>query len=172
MREPGLNLVLAAPAATEALGGALAATLAASPPSGPLLLTLSGELGAGKTTLTRGLLRALGVAGAIRSPTYTLVEPYETPAGEVLHLDLYRLAGADDLAQLGYRDLAAQAALVIVEWPERAAGELHADLALALELEGAGRRATVAAGTARGEAWLARLAAEAAGRAELAQGNV
>lgn len=171
MREPGLSFRLPAPAATEALGDALAATLAANPPSGPLLLALSGDLGAGKTTLTRGLLRALGVTGAIRSPTYTLVEPYETHVGEVLHLDLYRLAGPDELAELGYRDLAAQAVLVIVEWPERAAGELHADLALALELDGSGRRATCRAGTARGEAWLARLAAGAAGRAEPAQGS-
>ena len=172
MRESGLSLALPAPSATEALGGALAATLAARPPAGPLLLALSGDLGAGKTTLTRGLLRALGVTGAIRSPTYTLVEPYETAAGEVLHLDLYRLAGPDELAELGYRDLAVQAALVIVEWPERAAGELHADLALTLEFDGPGRRATFRAGTARGEGWLARLAAETASGAELAQGSV
>jgi tRNA threonylcarbamoyladenosine biosynthesis protein TsaE len=171
MREPGLSLFLPLPAATEALGGALAATLAASPPSGPLLLALSGELGAGKTTLTRGLLRALGVTGAIRSPTYTLVEPYETIAGDVLHLDLYRLAGPAELAELGYRDLAAQAALVIVEWPEQAAGELHPDLALKLELEGHGRRATCVARTARGAEWLARLTAEAAARADLGQGK-
>lgn len=171
MREPGLSVVLPGPAATEALGGALAATLAGNPPSGPLLLALSGELGAGKTTLTRGLLRALGVTGAIRSPTYTLVEPYETPAGEILHLDLYRLAGPDELAELGYRDLAAQAALVIVEWPERAAGELHADLTLALELDGPGRRATCTPGTTRGEGWLERLAAEVAARPALAQGS-
>lgn len=172
MREPALSLALPAPVATEALGAALAGALAANPPSGPLLLALSGELGAGKTTLTRGLLRALGVTGAIRSPTYTLVEPYETPAGEVLHLDLYRISGPDELADLGYRELAAQAALVIIEWPERAAGELHADLELGLELDGPGRRATCRAGTARGERWLARLSAEAAVRPELAQGNV
>jgi tRNA threonylcarbamoyladenosine biosynthesis protein TsaE len=155
MRESRLSVDLRDASATEALGAALAATL----PAGPVLLTLAGELGAGKTTLTRGLLRALGVTGAIRSPTYTLVEPYETRAGEVLHLDLYRLSGPDELADLGYRDLAAQAALVIVEWPERAAEELAAaDLQVALELAGAGRRAVLSAGRGQGEDWLARLA--------------
>lgn len=159
MPEPGLSLDLPGAASTEALGAALAATL----PAGPVLLTLAGDLGAGKTTLTRGLLRALGVTGPIRSPTYTLVEPYATRAGEVLHLDLYRLAGPYELGELGYRDLAASAALVIVEWPERAAGALGAaDLALRLDLAGAGRRAELSAGSPRGEGWLGNLAARQA----------
>jgi tRNA threonylcarbamoyladenosine biosynthesis protein TsaE len=155
MREPGLSLALPDPAATEALGAALAAAL----PPGRALLTLAGELGAGKTTLTRGLLRALGVSGTIRSPTYTLVEPYETCIGEVLHLDLYRLSGPDELTELGFRDLAAQAALAIVEWPERAAGELAAaGLDVTLTLEGGGRHAAIRARGELGAAWLARLA--------------
>lgn len=161
MPESGLSLELPDASATEALGAALASSL----PPGPVLLTLAGELGAGKTTLARGLLRALGVTGPIRSPTYTLVEPYSTPAGEVLHLDLYRLSGPDELGELGYRDLAASAALVIVEWPERAAGAIGvADLELRLGLHGGGRRAALAAGSARGALWLDKLAATAAGR--------
>ncbi len=152
MREPALSVGLADAAATEALGAALAATR----PQEPAMLTLAGDLGAGKTTLTRGLLRALGVTGPIRSPTYTLAEPYDTPAGEVLHLDLYRLSGPAELHELGFRDLAAGAALVVVEWPERA-GALAADLSVGLELAGRGRQATVVGASGQGAAWLARL---------------
>lgn len=94
--------------------------------SGPLLLYLSGELGAGKTTLTRGLLRALGVSGPVRSPSYTLVETHVTDRLDVLHVDLYRLADPDELEPLGLRDSHVAGALWVVEWPERAAGALPA----------------------------------------------
>jgi tRNA threonylcarbamoyladenosine biosynthesis protein TsaE len=122
-----------------------------------LLFGLSGELGSGKTTLARGLLRAIGVTGSIRSPTFTLIEPYETSKGRVHHLDLYRLepAGAA-LEGLGYRDLRGQPGLVLVEWPERAAGALGTqDLVAKLAHDGAGRRLWLEAATQSGRDWLA-----------------
>ena len=121
---------LADEAATIAAGAALASAVKGR--AG--VIALSGELGAGKTTFVRGLLRALGHEGAVRSPTYTLVEPYEVAGQRVLHLDLYRLAGAADLTALGLRDELDGATLVLVEWPERAAGALPApDLTLRFE---------------------------------------
>ena len=143
---------------------AFAARLAAVAPAAGLL-SLRGELGAGKSTFARAFLRALGVSGTIRSPTYTLVEPYEVtapPGGpdRVLHLDLYRLADPGELDYLGVRDEADQA-LFLVEWLSQAVGELEADLELSLSGE-AGRpdRRDLAcrATSARGEDWLARLA--------------
>lgn len=114
---------------TEAVGAALAPVLAGQ--GG--VVALSGELGAGKTTLVRGLIHALGHRGTVRSPTYTLVEPYEFETGLVLHLDLYRLAGAADLAPLGIREALGNGALMLVEWPERAEGTLPPlDLAIRL----------------------------------------
>ena len=88
------------------------------------LVFLRGDLGAGKTTLVRGLLRGLGHHGPVRSPTYTLVEPYDLPGGQVLHVDLYRLSGADELEALGYRESRGTSRLTMVEWPERAPGAL------------------------------------------------
>lgn len=151
-----MELNLPDEAATVRAGSALARGL---PDLGSLdlLLTLSGELGSGKTTLARALLRTLGVTGTIRSPTFTLVEPYETPRGTVHHLDLYRLApGGAALDGLGYRDLRGQPGLVLVEWPERAADSLGpADLAVRLAHEGNGRRISLAAGSESGRGWLA-----------------
>jgi tRNA threonylcarbamoyladenosine biosynthesis protein TsaE len=135
-----LTLELADPAATEALGARLAPLLAA----GGLVL-LSGELGAGKTTLVRALLRALGHPGTVRSPTYALVESYRIGALEVRHLDLYRIADAGELDFLGLREWLRPGYLVLVEWPERAANALPpADLTLALAHAGDGRRVSVA----------------------------
>ena len=139
--------------ATAALGEALAATRPAR-----AVVFLHGELGAGKSTLARAWLRALGVTGAIKSPTYALVERYPIPGGEAAHLDLYRLAAAAELDFLGLDELAAEATLWLVEWPERGAGRLPPpDLRLALAADGAGRRAVLAAGSPAGEAWVARL---------------
>ncbi|HUG03946.1 MAG TPA: tRNA (adenosine(37)-N6)-threonylcarbamoyltransferase complex ATPase subunit type 1 TsaE [Steroidobacteraceae bacterium] len=143
-------------AATTAAGAALARALPELRRHS-LLLGLSGELGSGKTTLARGLLRALGVAGAIRSPTYTLVEPYETARGTMHHLDLYRLRdGTTELESLGYRDLRAMPGLVMVEWPERAGSALGVpDLQATLTTQDAGRRLVIAATSATGREWLA-----------------
>jgi tRNA threonylcarbamoyladenosine biosynthesis protein TsaE len=139
-------------AATEALGAALA-TL-----GDDATVYLHGDLGAGKTTLVRGFLRAAGHAGAVRSPTYTLMEPYETGGRRVFHFDLYRLADPEEFEEFGGRDHFAGTAWRFVEWPERGAPLLPAaDLEIDLAVEGEGRRATLRAGTARGEALLAAL---------------
>ena len=144
---------LAGPEATAALGEALAATQPAR-----AVVFLEGELGAGKSTLARAWLRALGVTGAIKSPTYALVERYPIPGGEAAHLDLYRLAAAAELDFLGLDELAAEATLWLVEWPERGAGSLPPpDLRLALAAEGAGRRAVLEARSPTGQAWLGRV---------------
>lgn len=141
-----LALHLADAGATERLGQALAAVL---PRHG--LVTLSGDLGAGKTTLARGVLRALGVAGAVRSPTYTLVEPYDLPGRRVLHLDLYRLADPEELELIGFRDLLTPTSLLLVEWPEKGAGVLpEADLAVRLAHAGESRGAELLALTQAG----------------------
>ena len=153
-----MEMILRDEAATNAAGAMLAGSLP-DVTARSLLLGLSGELGSGKTTLTRGLLRALGVTGTIRSPTFTLVEPYETLRGTVHHLDLYRLGtGTRELDGLGYRDLRAQPGLVIVEWPERAGGGLGTpDLQITLEHRDRGRRMRIEASTATGRQWLGAL---------------
>ena len=116
------------------------------------IIYLKGELGAGKTTLARGFLRALGHVGKVRSPTYTLVEPYPFEDGTVYHLDLYRLADASELEDLGLRDLLAERALLLVEWPERGSGVLpDADLLVIIEHRGESRRVTLEAATAMGQ---------------------
>ncbi len=142
-------------AATAAVGAALAQSLP-DVTSRSLLLGLSGELGSGKTTLARGLLRALGVTGTIRSPTFTLVEPYATARAAVHHLDLYRLnAGASELEALDYRDIRATPGLVMVEWPERAGIALgEQDLQATLGLLPQGRQLEIEAATAAGRDWL------------------
>jgi len=151
-----MELILPDEAATTAAGAALARGLPDLAQSN-LQLALSGELGSGKTTLARGLLRALAITGAIRSPTFTLVEPYETARGAVHHLDLYRLeAGRRVLEGIGFRDIRGQPGLVIVEWPERAGAALGpSDLQVNLEHEGLMRRISLVAGSPSGNAWLA-----------------
>jgi tRNA threonylcarbamoyladenosine biosynthesis protein TsaE len=151
-----MELILPDEAATRAAGAALAHQLPDLAQQN-FLLALSGELGSGKTTLARGLLRALGVTGAIKSPTFTLVEPYETARGAVHHLDLYRLeAGRPALDGIGYRDIRGQPGLVIVEWPERAGVALGtSDLQVNLEHEGLMRRISLVSGSPGGRAWLA-----------------
>jgi len=137
---------LADAAATEAYGAQLAGCCEAG-----LLVFLQGELGAGKTTLVRGLLRALGYAGPVKSPTYTLVESYRLRGLAVHHLDLYRLGDADELEWLGIRDLLAGDALCLIEWPERGVGVLpQPDLLLRLDYQGQGRRVHLEALTERG----------------------
>lgn len=105
------------------------------------LIFLSGGLGAGKTTLTRGILVGLGHHGKVKSPTFTLVEPYLDITPPVYHFDLYRLSDPEELEYLGWRDYLAQQAVCIVEWPEKALGYLpEPDLALQLQLQGIDQR--------------------------------
>lgn len=154
--DPALSRKLPDEAATAALGRALAAALPAD--AGGLLILLKGELGAGKSTLARALLRALGHEGPVPSPTYTLVEPYELETLSVFHVDLYRVASPDELEYLGWDELSD--GLLLVEWPERAPALFDsADLVVSLTYDGAGRRATLAPGSERGAALLAALAA-------------
>ena len=172
-----MRLNLPDPNATDALGAALAA-------SRPLraVLYLHGDLGAGKSTLARAMLRALGVRGAIRSPTYTLIERYTLDNSrldssrldrsrlasgqgdaedEAVHLDLYRIAATAELEFLGLDDLAAQAALWLIEWPERGGSALpSADLHVRLALAGEGRDAVLESASAIGLLWLQRLEIE------------
>ena len=116
-----------------------------------------GDRGSGKSTLARAWLRALGVAGTVRSPTYTLVERYPLASGgEALHLDLYRIGAPGELEYLGLDD--AGAALWLVEWPERGTGALpSADLHVQLDVAGTGRLARLHAGSDAGQAWLHRV---------------
>ncbi len=132
------------------------ARLLPSDPAGWTLL-LEGKLGAGKSTFARGLLRALGHTGPVPSPTYTLVEPYRLAVGTVYHVDLYRVASADELRFLGWTEL--DDGLRLVEWPDRAPGiEASADLRIHLDYEGSGRLVTVFALSGRGRLLAGRLA--------------
>ena len=139
--------------ADDAATAALAAALAASQP-GVAVVHLRGDLGAGKSTLARGWLRALGVTGPVRSPTYTLVERYGLEAGgEALHLDLYRIGDAGELEFLGLDD--ADARLWLVEWPERGLAALPSpDLEVALAIRGSGRTARLVFRGAGAAAWV------------------
>lgn len=131
---------------------ALARALAGSRPA-IAVLHLAGDLGAGKSTLARALLRGLGVQGPIRSPTYTLVERYAVPGGEAWHLDLYRIADPGELEFLGLDP--ADATLWLVEWPDRGIGGLPAaDLRVQLDHAATGRQATLTACSPAGDAWL------------------
>jgi len=118
---------------------------------------LQGDLGAGKSTLARAWLRALGVTGPIPSPTYPLVERYEVHGGEALHLDLYRLADAGELEFLGLDD--AHPWLWLVEWPDRAGsgGLPPVDVAVHLALADDGRRVRLTPNSPQGRAWLGRM---------------
>jgi len=154
-----LTLHLADADATVAAGGKLAAAIAAALPEGQgLVVYLEGDLGAGKTTFSRGLLRGCGHSGNVPSPTYTLVEPYELSPRAVYHLDLYRLQDGAELEFLGLEDLPVDA-LMLVEWPGRGAGSLAApDLNLSLAIDGAGRRLELSAATAAADVVLQQMA--------------
>ena len=141
---------------TEALGAALARSFP-SFASGAVVY-LQGELGSGKTSCARSLLRALGVSSPVRSPTYTLVDHYSLPDLECIHVDLYRLRSAAEVEELGLRDLTGQRCLMLIEWPERGGASVPpADLNVTLRYADVGRAASLLAGTDLGETWLANL---------------
>ena len=127
------------------------------------MLHLSGELGSGKTTLVRGLLRALGVQGPVKSPTFAWVEPYSLSRLDLYHFDFYRFDKKTEWLSSGLREYFRPDAVCIVEWPERAGSLLSPpDLAIQLRYEGDARQAAVEAPSAEGEAWLASLRASLA----------
>jgi tRNA threonylcarbamoyladenosine biosynthesis protein TsaE len=153
-----LTVELADVDATVAFGRRLATALA-KPSADGLTIWLEGELGAGKTTLVRAVLRALGHTGRVPSPTYTLVEPYELAAGTAHHVDLYRLQDPAEAELLGLAELPVRGGWLLVEWPERGAGFLpRADVRLQLGLSGEGRVVRVSGPTAAGKTVLRALA--------------
>jgi tRNA threonylcarbamoyladenosine biosynthesis protein TsaE len=155
-----LSLPLADAAATDALATRLAPLLAAAATERGLVVYLEGGLGAGKTTLVRGLLRALGHTGRVPSPTYTLVEPYEIAGFQVIHADLYRLTAPADCDDLGLRESLAAVSLALIEWPDRGGDRLPPpDLVLTLDLAAEGRQAYLTGRSPRGAGLIARLAA-------------
>jgi tRNA threonylcarbamoyladenosine biosynthesis protein TsaE len=138
-----------------------AATIALAQDLAPALLDggvvyLRGELGVGKTTFARALLRAMGVGERVKSPTYSLLERYVVNGRDAFHLDLYRIAGAGELEWLGLDELDAPGTIVLVEWPERGCGALpKPDLEITLEHEGQGRSACLSVVSPRGSNWIA-----------------
>ncbi len=125
------------------------------------LVFLQGELGAGKTTLVRGFLQARGHRGNVKSPTYTLIEPYELPSGTCYHLDLYRLGDGEELEYLGLREMLSEEAVLLVEWPQRGKGWLPLpDLLIDIDHLEQGRMAHLSAHTRRGEKILSRISLE------------
>lgn len=122
------------------------------------LIFLEGTLGVGKTTFSRGLIQALGHAGAVKSPTYTLVEDYDLEAVRVCHFDLYRLGDPEELEFMGIREYLEQQALCLIEWAEKGRGILPpADLVLHIEDLGQGRELSWQAGTGHGQTLAAAL---------------
>lgn len=140
-------------AATLAQGTALAQALRGDHQG--LTLFLTGDLGAGKTTFCRGLLHALGYRGAVKSPTYTLVETYDLPDRQLHHFDLYRLGDPEELEYMGIRDYFEPGNLCLLEWPEKGQGFLpQPDLRVKVSIDGQGRRLGLEADSPRGQALL------------------
>ena len=159
---PACALTCPDEAATAAFAQQLAAHLLRHPALADAYLTLHGDLGAGKTTLVRHLLRALGVQGRIKSPTYAVVEPYDTPSGLALwHFDFYRFSDPREWEDAGFRDIFASAGLKLAEWPQKAAALIPAaDIAIDIEaLDDTVRRVTLQAHTARGATLLQGMSA-------------
>jgi tRNA threonylcarbamoyladenosine biosynthesis protein TsaE len=140
-------------AATDSLAARLVAILPADKRG--LLVLLQGELGAGKSTLARAMLHKLGYSGAVPSPTYTLIEPYEFPGFTLFHVDLYRISESEELDYLGWDDLSE--GLILLEWPERAPQLMQqADLHVQLDYAGTGRLARLQGLSDRGVQMLGR----------------
>ncbi|MDI9727329.1 tRNA (adenosine(37)-N6)-threonylcarbamoyltransferase complex ATPase subunit type 1 TsaE [Stutzerimonas stutzeri] len=150
---PEVNLYAGDEAAMLALGARIARVT-----GGRGVIYLHGDLGAGKTTLSRGLIRGFGHEGKVKSPTFTLVEPYELGEVQVFHFDLYRLVDPEELEFLGIRDYFEGNALCLIEWPERGAGILpKADMDITITPHEAGRTLRLSPHTAGGEAWCVAL---------------
>lgn len=146
------ELILPDVAATERVGRQCAAALLAARPA-RLVVYLEGDLGAGKTSLVRGLLAGLGYTGRVPSPTYTLVEPYAVAGYRVQHVDLYRLRDPREVEDLGLLEQLGDGTIGLIEWPGQGEGQLPgADLHLRLEMAGGGRRLAWAAASPAGEA--------------------
>ena len=125
------------------------------------LIFLEGNLGMGKTTLSRGIIRGLGHTGAVKSPTFTLVEPYEIGDIRAFHFDLYRLVDPEELEYLGIRDYFEDDALCLIEWPDKGAGFLpKPDQTITISPQDSGRSLKILSQGSRGEAWCAALALE------------
>ncbi|WP_223462520.1 MULTISPECIES: tRNA (adenosine(37)-N6)-threonylcarbamoyltransferase complex ATPase subunit type 1 TsaE [unclassified Pseudomonas] len=125
------------------------------------LIFLEGDLGMGKTTLSRGIIRGLGHVGAVKSPTFTLVEPYEIGDIRAFHFDLYRLVDPEELEYLGIRDYFEDDALCLIEWPDKGAGFLpKPDLTITISPQDSGRSLKILSQGSRGEIWCAVLALE------------
>jgi tRNA threonylcarbamoyladenosine biosynthesis protein TsaE len=156
-----VELELPDASATEILGVALARAFPGAEQASAALY-LAGDLGAGKTTCVRALLRSCGVGGLIRSPTYTLVETYRldghTPPLTCVHVDLYRLEGAGQVDELGLRDFLTPGHLLLIEWPEKGAGSIPSpDLEISLAFAAEARRARLRAVSETGTTWLRNL---------------
>ena len=110
----------------------------------PLLILLNGDLGAGKTTISRGILQGLGHHGPVKSPTYTLVEPYKLDLGKIFHFDLYRLIDPEELEHIGFSDYLSKAVLCIIEWPENGGSYIpQPDITIDISLYQSGRKVTL-----------------------------
>lgn len=151
-----LRYVARIPEDTETFGARLAQAVP-TPLGRALIVYLTGDLGAGKTTLARGFLRQRGFAGAVKSPTYTLLESYELPDLTVVHLDLYRLEEPTELDALGLRDMDRAGTVWLIEWPERAARRLpEPDVSIAFEAGDTTHVLTAVSYSQSGTAWLAK----------------
>ncbi|MCE5180367.1 MAG: tRNA (adenosine(37)-N6)-threonylcarbamoyltransferase complex ATPase subunit type 1 TsaE [Betaproteobacteria bacterium] len=143
---PKITRHLADESATDAFGAELAALLRPG-----LMITLNGDLGAGKTALVRAILRALGYTGKVKSPTYTLVEHYVISSLYLYHFDFYRFNDPDEWHEAGFREYFNESSVCLVEWPEKAGGLLPLpDIKISLDIRGTGRDVTVEAGSEKG----------------------
>jgi len=148
-----LTRFLAAATDTLALGAALAPGLQPG-----MVIYLCGDLGSGKTTLARGILRALGVTESIKSPTFTLVEPYTISSLYLYHFDFYRFTRSDEWVDAGLREYFNGESVCLIEWPEKAGGELPTpDLRIDIDIDGSGRSVTIMANTEAGRHCLMRV---------------